>query len=187
MSLIPAKRIIHAELGGSTLKQGNILSRLHTGIIEALKGEGEQSAEDVNAGMEMAICTIDKNAGLLTFAGANLPLFMVKDGAMEEIRPANNAIGYSAFFRRVHKNLAFENNEIKLEGEAAYYMVTDGFVDQFGTKDKEKYGKKRLMELLVNTNDQTMAEQRKVIMRDMASWMGPTQQTDDLSMVGFRV
>ena len=170
-----------------TILPGDILCRLHTGIIEALQGEGEQSEEEVNAGMEMAICTIDKNAGLLTFAGANLPLFMVKDGAMEEVSPVNNAIGYSAFFRRLSKNLAFENNEIKLEGEAAYYMVTDGFVDQFGTKDKEKYGKKRLMELLVNTSDQPMAEQRKEIIKDMASWMGPTQQTDDLSMVGFRV
>ena len=66
-------------------------------------------------------------------------------------------------------------------------MVTDGFVDQFGKKDKEKYGKKRLMKILVNTSDQPMAEQRKEIIKDMASWMGPTQQTDDLSMVGFRV
>ena len=164
---------------------GDILSRLHTGIIEALKGE--EDTRRVNAGMEMGICTIDKNAGSLTFAGANLPLFMVKDGSMEEVRPVNNAIGYSAFFRRVRKNLAFENNEIKLEEEAAYYMVTDGFVDQFGKKDKEKYGKKRLMKILVNTSDQPMAEQRKEIIKAMASWMGATQQTDDLSMVGFRV
>ena len=135
----------------------------------------------------MGICTIDKKNNTMEFAGANMPLFMLKGESVEELRPDIQSIGYSAFFRKVRKNLDFKTNQIPLKSDTSYYMVTDGFIDQFGTRDKEKYGKNRLMSLLAKTSDQNMIEQKNQIIQTMGVWMGSTTQTDDLSMIGFRI
>ena len=154
-------------------------------LIDILKSE--EGTKNVNAGMDMGICTLDKEKNTLGFAGANMPLFMVKNELVEEFKPDIKSIGYSAFFRKVRKNLDFKTNQIQLENGATYYMVTDGFIDQFGAKNKEKYGKKRLLSLLTNTDNQNMTEQKNNIVQEMGTWMGSTTQTDDLSMVGFRI
>ena len=164
---------------------GEILSNLHSMLIDILKSE--EGIKNVNAGMDMGICTLDKEKNTLKFAGANMPLFMVKNELVEEFKPDIKSIGYSAFFRKVRKNLDFKTNQIQLENGATYYMVTDGFIDQFGAKNKEKYGKKRLLSLLTNTDNQNMTEQKNNIVQKMGTWMGSTTQTDDLSMVGFRI
>jgi len=164
---------------------GEILSSLHSRIIDIL--QPEEGEKFVNAGMEMGICTIDKKNNTMEFAGANMPLFMLKGESVEELRPDIQSIGYSAFFRKVRKNLDFKTNQIPLKSDTSYYMVTDGFIDQFGTRDKEKYGKNRLMSLLAKTSDQNMIEQKNQIIQTMGVWMGSTTQTDDLSMIGFRI
>ena len=167
------------------MSPGEVLSKLHSKIITTLKGEDE--SREVNTGMEMAVCIIDKKAKLLTYAGANMPLFILRGDHIEEIGPTKQGIGYSAFFRKALKDIEFENNTIKLEDDTSYYMVTDGIIDQFDHNDKNKYGKQRLLELLIKTSKQVMASQKQEIISNLNIWKGETPQTDDVSLVGFRV
>ena len=74
-----------------------------------------------------------------------------------------------------------------MEDDTSYYMVTDGIIDQFDHNDKNKYGKQRLLELLIKTSKQVMASQKQEIISNLNIWKGETPQTDDVSLVGFRV
>lgn len=167
------------------LSPGEVLSKLHYKIIKALKVEKDST--EVNTGMEMALCIIDKKNNLLTYAGANMPLFVLRDDHIEEIEPTKQGIGYSAFFRKALENIEFKNNTIKLEDDVSYYMTTDGIIDQFDHNNKNKYGKQRLLDLLIKTGKQNMASQKQNIISDINIWKGETPQTDDVSLVGFRV
>ena len=58
----------------------DILGRLRTKIIDALeKREGEKSKD----GMDISLCVWDKNANTLEYAGANNPLWIIRQGKLE--------------------------------------------------------------------------------------------------------
>lgn len=164
---------------------GKVLAEIHKGIIANLRVvEGKK---EVNAGMDMGLCCVDSKAGKIHFAGANMYLFRINNGEMDSIKPNKRSIGYSSFFRRRAKSeVIFDTQTIDIEHNTNYYMITDGVVDQFGAHNKEKYGTKKLFDLMKKNCNEPMSKQKEDILASFDSWRGTTRQTDDVSILGFK-
>ena len=65
-------------------------------------------------------------------------------------------------------------------------MFSDGYKDQFGGNDKQKYLETRFHELLEVNMHKSMKEQYKIIDKTFANWKGENKQLDDVMVLGIR-
>ncbi|MBI9068629.1 MAG: SpoIIE family protein phosphatase [Salinivirgaceae bacterium] len=142
--------------------------------------QGKRSNENRD-GMDMAICIIDKQSETLEFAGANRPLYIIRDNELLEYKPNRMPIG-------VHfkDNKPFDNKIIKLKPNDSIYLFTDGFADQFGYPDTRKFYISNLKKLLLKNADKPMNEQGEIIKKAFIDWKNTQEQTDDVLIIGIK-
>lgn len=156
-----------------------ILTRLDEHITQTLR----QRLNNIRDGMDLALCTIDFKQKTLTFAGARNPLILFSEQQMQILKGSPFSIGG---FVQGHD---FEEHSLKLSDTNMIYMFTDGFQDQFGSKKKRKFMKKRLYNLLSVIHQKPMAEQHHSLDDTIKNWMeeGKETQIDDMLVVGLKL
>ena len=160
-----------------------VLNELRNHIKHALRQRGQP--DESKDGMDMALCVIDKKNNMIQYAGANNPLYLIRDveGTPEltEIKADRMPLGYYQ-----GKDVSFTNHDIHLETGDALYIFSDGYIDQKGGKGNKKFMSKNFKNLLLNIYDQPMFEQEKVLDRTLRDWMGNQNQMDDILVIGVR-
>jgi len=156
-----------------------ILNKLNKEITNALKQDSEGS--DSRDGMDIAICTIDQHKKTLQYAGANRPLYFIRNGELTETKANKVAIG--GHLQDGEK--LFHNHEFELQGGDTFYLSTDGYADQFNPADK-KLMTKRFKELLLKIHLEKMENQHQFLDTFINDWKSSTEQTDDILVLGFR-
>ena len=155
-----------------------ILDMKNDYVQKALK----QDQTDNQDGMDMTICTIDKEKKIVEFAGAKNPLIYIKNGELFEIKGDKQSIGG----RKTTRDKPFINYEISYaEQEIFFYTFSDGYPDQFGGPRDRKFMVKRMRELFMDLYTKSMREQEKILDYTIESWMKDTEQTDDIIVLGF--
>ncbi|MCR5456059.1 MAG: transporter substrate-binding domain-containing protein, partial [Bacteroidales bacterium] len=66
------------------MSPGHMLDMLRTSVIEALKQTGR--VDEAKDGMDIAVCILDLDTNHLQFSGAFNPMFLVRNGELEEYR-----------------------------------------------------------------------------------------------------
>lgn len=178
-----------------------ILDHLNELVNETLRTEGKFG--DVNDGMDLALCSINKECNEIEFAGAYNPLYIVRekgeivyqddkelkpvlesnDFCLYEIKATKQPIGGS--FRRRKK---YKLHKIKLQQNDRLYVFSDGYVDQFGGgHDREKMKAKRFKEILMAIQDKPMHIQRNILDDKLEEWRGEIEQMDDICIFGINI
>jgi PAS domain S-box-containing protein len=137
----------------------------------------------INDAMDIGICCIRKNEGCLLYAGVLNDLFLLRDKELLNFKSSRFPIGLKP--ERVFMD--FEMHRIELIDGDQFYMLSDGYTDQFGGDANKKYGKRNLKKLLKEIGDYPMNEQCRVIQNSFELWKKDTEQTDDVVFIGFKV
>lgn len=165
------------------LTANEILDELRKSVINALHQPGVESY--TRDGMDMALCIYNLDTLELQFAGANNPLWLVRNGELIEYKADKQPIGF------YEENKPFTNNIIKLHKGDAYYIFSDGYADQFGGPKVDTGGKKfkysRFKELLISIQNEKMPAQQDILFETIEAWRGPLYQVDDILVIGVRV
>lgn len=170
-----------------------ILSALRQNIINALGQKGRE--DDSYDGMDIALCTYDKNSQILTYAGANMPIIISTSSIVEpseritipaeglvELKPDRMPVSY------FEKMESFNEIKIKLNPGDTIYLFSDGFVDQFGGEMSKKFGHIAFRSLINSVRGLPMNQQKQVIWTSLEKWKGETEnQTDDILVMGVRL
>ena len=170
-----------------------ILSALRQNIINALGQKGRE--DDSYDGMDIALCTYDKNSQILTYAGANMPIIISTSSIVEpseritipaegliELKPDRMPVSY------FEKMESFNEIKIKLNPGDTIYLFSDGFVDQFGGEMSKKFGHIAFRSLIHSVHGLPMNQQKQVIWTSLEKWKGETEnQTDDILVMGVRL
>lgn len=156
-----------------------ILRRLRKEIMNTLKQEGKMGEQ--KDGLDIALISINFNANVLQFAGANNPLYIIRNGNLTEIKADKMPI---SIYDKMDK---FTNNEFQLNKGDNLYLFSDGFADQFGGASVKKFKYKPFQELLISVSDKSMDEQKKQIFSTFNNWKQSTEQTDDVLVVGLKI
>lgn len=163
----------------SILKPSEILETMRLRIKASLHQTGRK--EDNRDGMDMAICIIDKERYELQFAGANMPLFLIRDNNLAQVSGDRNPIS-------VHKKeRPFTNKSIRIKRGDSIYIFSDGYIDQIGGPDRKKFLKKNFKKFLVNINDRSMNRQRDLLEDRIANWQNGYEQIDDMMVIGLKI
>ncbi|MBI3501417.1 MAG: tetratricopeptide repeat protein [Bacteroidetes bacterium] len=159
---------------------GEILNQLRAMVIKSLKQSEDGS--DSKDGMDIAICSFNFDFSEVEFAGANNPLWLIRNGGAEEFPGDKQPIG-------IHGAEAkpFTNHSVQLSKGDAVYIFTDGFADQFGGPKGKKFKYKQMQNLLVSLQDKKMLQQEDVLLKTINDWKGNYSQVDDVLVIGIRV
>lgn len=161
-----------------------ILHHLNDGVIKALITSRTYGA--AKDGMDMGICAINNHTKEVLFAGAMRPVYVCRDGMLEEIAGDKVAIG-TDLNEGIHKDFKFNNNSIQAQSKDVFYLSTDGYADQFGGEKGKKMMKKNFKNLLQQISHKTMSEQEKIVRDSFLEWKGNFEQVDDVLVIGFRL
>src|SRR6056297_978353 len=157
-----------------------ILNELRTHIISSLRQTG--SIGDTRDGLDIALCIINHDRKLMEYAGANNPLYFIRDGEHSEIKANRMPIG---IHRRAKES--FNNHEIHLRKDDLVYIFSDGFIDQFGGKEGRKFLTGNFKRLLLENHQKPLSEQKQILENTFHQWKGDRKQLDDILVIGFKI
>ena len=179
MSMIGSQILTEIISDGIT-SADEILTNQNFRIRKALKQDTTENQD----GMDMALCSIDKETHLVEYAGAKNPLLYVQNGEIITIKADKQGIGGD----QLKENYQFTKHEVMPDGQTWFYMFSDGYEDQFGGPDQKKFKIKRLRELLFQIHELEPEQQREVLNKTIEEWIGPDgEQTDDIILMGFKL
>lgn len=180
MSIIGSERLEDAVAQSSDPSE--ILRLLNIGVRNSLhQSAGDDSTRD---GMDIALCVVNRASGVMQYAGANRPLWIIRSGAveLEEVKPTKRAIGGFT-----DNGQQFDRHEVVLKTGDSFYIATDGFADTFGGRNNKKLSTKRFKEILLAVQSKPMNDQGKHLDDFIEDWKGAHGQIDDILVIGVRM
>jgi serine phosphatase RsbU (regulator of sigma subunit) len=160
-----------------------ILDELHKQVRTTLKQDQEGALG--RDGMDLAFCKIDKEKKTLEFAGAHRPLFLMRNGELNEYRGDRKAIGGIPLANKPEKD--FENNLLEYQEGDRIFIFSDGLPDQIGGPDRKKFQVKKIREILAESPDVSMAQLSRSFSKHFYDWMGDEKQVDDVLLIGIEL
>ncbi len=179
MSMICSEKLEDATSQSTDLSE--ILQKLNKGIKSALRQSGDKNSS--KDGMDIALCVIDTKTNIVKYAGANRPIWIIRNGqtTIEEIKATKKAIGGFT-----SNDQSFEKHEIKLNQGDRFYIFTDGYADTFGGNEEKKLMIKRFKQTLLSIQGQSMQDQKAYLDNFIEKWKGGIEQVDDILVIGVQ-
>jgi serine phosphatase RsbU (regulator of sigma subunit) len=162
------------------LDPGKILEQLREVVIASMHQTGSQ--DEAQDGIEIALCIIDLKRHSMEYSGANRPLYLVRDGEIQHIRPDRMPIGIYE-----QDPVPFSTQRIKLKKGDSIYLFSDGYVDQLGGTHRKTFRAINFRKLLLEIQDQPMEKQKTILVEKMALWQGKVEQIDDILVLGIKI
>lgn len=182
MSIIGGNLLKQIVIENPTYNAAEILQQLSSELIITLHQDSEDAIS--NDGMDMSLCIIDRDENIIHFAGANNPLYIIRNKEIVQIPCDKRSIG----LQKNPKPFVFNNHVLEILPGDKYYLFSDGFASQFGgLYGEEKLKFNRFREILLKTSSLSFPLQKTTIYNDLKLWQKSTEQTDDIMLIGFSV
>lgn len=180
--------IANTDMNSAQLQASDILNAMRDNVIKALR-QGENDEGGTFDGIDMAFVLIDTERHQLQYAGAFRPLVIIRNDNLTILEPNRMPLGTYA-----GRLAPFTNRTFDIEPGDIIYAYSDGITDQFCDYDNfEKFGRRRLYNLLLDNYQSSFDEQYQTLKNSFEQWMRnnpqgtPTEQTDDVLIVGIKV
>ncbi len=165
----------------ASLTPDTILNHLNDAVQEVFSHKYLGSS--IQDGMDMAICSLDRNKMKLRYAGARNPLCVVRGEELIELKGDKQAIAA----RQEEECKPFTGHEIEVKKGDCIYIFSDGYGDQFGGLKGKKFKYAQLKALFKNIALKPMYQQKQLLEKTLEEWRGNLEQVDDILVLGVRV
>lgn len=156
------------------LNPDEILNQLNNGLNELLR----QSQSESHDGMDVCLCVYDPQTNTLQYAGANRPLWLIRNNELLSFKQDKFSIGSAS--------KPYSSQSIPIQKDDVIYLFSDGYADQFGGMLGKKLMTKNLKEILIEINYMTMKEQGRFLKTYLQKYRGDLEQVDDILVIGIR-
>jgi len=164
-----------------------IMDKMSKGVVDTLNPkydiEDDKIASQTKDGMDMSLCSVDYEKMELQYAGANNPLYLIRNGELIQYKANKFPIGFRAD-DIIHD---FTNNVIPVQKGDTFYVFSDGYADQFGGPKGKKFMTGRFRDLLIETSKLSIEKQKYFLDTTLKNWRGELEQVDDVLVIGVRV
>ncbi|MDD2851267.1 MAG: SpoIIE family protein phosphatase [Desulfuromonadaceae bacterium] len=138
---------------------------------------------DVDAGLDIALCMVDRDSRRLVFAGAGLSLYLASAADVREIRGDNQRVGYKGS----RLDYTYRNHEPAINAGECCYLTSDGLLDLPGGDKGYGFGAERFRTLLAGTAGDTMQSRGEMIAQVLSDYQGDFPSRDDMTLIAFRL
>jgi serine phosphatase RsbU (regulator of sigma subunit) len=186
MSMLGVSFLNKIIIEKNILNADAILNDLRNNVISALQQTGQEG--EARDGMDMSLVVIDLENMSMEFAGANNPLYMIREDVLKETKADRMPIAY------YQESEKFSKHKIELHKGDTFYLFSDGYADQFGGPRGKKFMYKSFKNLLAENRDMSMKEIHKLLEDKFEAWVAPDgpngmryEQVDDILVIGVRI
>lgn len=179
MSLVGHNGLNQAVRGAGCREPAVILRELNRIAYESLHKDRDQFL--VRDGMDMSLCSLDPKTRELAYAGANNPLYVVRNGELIYRQADKVSIGSYE-----QGEGAFTEHRMQLEPGDMVYVFSDGYPDQFGGPKGKKFLYRQFRELLMRIASLPVEQQKRTLQETLNAWKGAHEQVDDILVIGVR-
>lgn len=158
---------------------GKILDLLDEGVSTTLRPDEDAGTKD---GMDISLCKINMEKREVQYAGAHRPLYIIRNGVLDEIKGDKFPIGGGIFKNQTN----FTSSTFQLNTGDSIFFCSDGFCDQFGGPQGRKFGTRQLKDIICKIHTMPMKEAMQVFDEQWVSWKGDQKQTDDVLLMGVK-
>jgi len=158
----------------------DVLTELRKYVKSSLRQTGKEG--EAKDGMDISLCIIDLEKRIMQFSGAYNPLFLFRNGELLVTKADKMPIGI-----HIKEKDNFTNHLIELQKDDVFYLFSDGYPDQFGGENNEKYKMKRFKNLLTEIHIKPMDAQKEILSETLTKWQGDIEQIDDITIIGIRI
>ena len=163
------------------ISPAQILNEFNQNIKQLLKQEDNDAVS--NVGFDGGILYFNMNEGVVKFAGAETPLFYIKDDKLTMIKGDRQSIGY----KTSKKDYQFTDHIIEIDEGMKFYLTTDGYLDQNGGEKSFPYGKKKFKKLIEKYHNETFADQQEIFLYELLKYRGDEEVNDDITLIGLKL
>jgi len=170
--IVNKEHILHAD---------QILNRLREQVIRSMHQTGREG--ESKDGMDISLLVVDDTSGMLEFAGAYNPCYIVRNGEITELKADRMPIGiYSE-----RGNVPFSCQTFQLQKGDGIYMSSDGYEDQFGGPEGKKLKAKAFKDILLKIHPLPAGEQLAYLDKFFEEWKNGYDQVDDVLVIGIKI
>ena len=167
----------------------DILNALRENVKTALRQKREDNI--MFDGMDIGLCVIDRNKKMMAYSGAYHQLYqLTQTGPVPELREYDGDKMPIGVYPNDH--LPFTNHMIPIEASDSFYLLTDGYIHQWGGADGKKFSRRKFRELLIGIARESMFGKKMRLEQNLENWMqkyvelgNRDFQVDDILVVGF--
>ena len=156
-----------------------LLNRLRDKVISAFGVD--EAGKQINDGMDVAVVIYNTQSKEAFFAGAGRPAVVVHDGELSVTKGDHMPIG------RYVKTDDFKRTQLDLHPGDLVYLYSDGCTDQVGGEQRRKITAGKFQQYLLSISTLDFPTQKDSIETFFDTWRGDIPQTDDVSLLAFRV
>jgi serine phosphatase RsbU (regulator of sigma subunit) len=138
--------------------------------------------------MDLGFVVLNTDTNELQFSGANNPLYLIQANNNKEL----TEIKGDRMPVAIHDSMNnFTNQIIQLQKEDIFYLMSDGYEDQFGGIKGKKFLSKNLKQILSEHCLKSMKEQKEILDKTIEDWKNnygiKYEQTDDITVLGIKI
>jgi serine phosphatase RsbU (regulator of sigma subunit) len=164
-------------------KANEFLNILRARVKSTLNKEGHTDDSDTTKdGMDIALCIIDKKNRKLQFAGANNPMYIIRNHELIEYDADKMPIG-----AYIAEKESFTNIEVDLQPNDQVYLFSDGYRDQLGGEFEKRLKSPAFRKLLLEIHNNPMHKQKELLEQFHDNWKGNYEQVDDIMVFGLKI
>ena len=134
-------------------------------------------------GMDIAMCEINLKENKVRFSGAHMPLYHISNNEFFEHKASRFPIGGMQY----KKAITYIDHEIDAQPNDLFFIFSDGFQDQFGGPENEKYGSLQLQTYLLENRHLPIEEIKNGLKNEFLEWKKDGKQMDDILIIGFKL
>ena len=174
-------KIVNSEL----LQPSEILNKLSDEIIRVLH---QQDGGEIQDGMDISICLIDRINKRIEFSGARNGIIIVKEGAAKRYKADLLPVGGNYVKKGIPIVREFKTQTITINQNDWIYMYTDGFMEQIGGKDGVPMNYVQFENILTSLSKKEYPEEKnKQLQSEIENWRGKNLRDDDMLIMGFQI
>ncbi|GEM_PF-6813332 len=186
----------------NSFNAAKILNELRNKVKTALHQTGKTG--ESKDGMDIVLCILDSAKMFLQYAGANNPLFLIRENNAEKVLQTETELNFEENLYEnvilyefkpdkmpigiyINEKESFTNQEIKILRNDKFYTCSDGYEDQFGGEKGRKFLAKNFKQLLANISQQPFVEQNEILDKTFEEWKAQRPQIDDVLVLGVKL
>lgn len=185
-------------------KASQIIESLRNEIVCSLEQRESEREYEIKDGMDISVVILNTVSKELQYAGAFNPAYLLTSGQLPEFfndliiresgelkllkfKPDKMPVG------TFHKTLdPFTNLKMPYKDGDMVYMMTDGYIDQFGGDHGKKFMSKKLEECFMDMGYTPVKDQKEYFINKLDSWRNAGtekeyEQVDDIVLLGFKI